>query len=83
MSCIYCKPLMVIRDTTFFKHLPESPRHGGHGGKLSIRAKGADFFLHYENDSEVFYNPVEIEEHYPIRHCPMCGERLPSAEVDE
>lgn len=78
MSCKYCKPLMTIRNSVFFEHIPESPRHGGNGGRLSIRAEGSDFYLHYENDSEVFYNPVEIVEHWPIRHCPMCGEKLPS-----
>ena len=83
MSCKYCKPLMTIRKTVFFEHIPESTRHCGFGGKLSIRTEGAEFFLHYENDSEVFYNQVEIAEHYPIKHCPMCGEKLPSISVVE
>ena len=78
MSCKYCKPLMTIRHSVFFDHIPESPKHGGNGGCLSIRAEGADFYLHYENNSEVFYNPVEIVEHWPIKHCPMCGDKLPS-----
>lgn len=78
MSCEYCKPIMTIRETVFCKHIPESPRHGGNGGRLSIRAVGSDFYLHYENNSDVFYNPVEIVEYYPIKHCPMCGEKLPS-----
>ena len=82
MSCKYCKPIMTIRKTVFFEHIPESPRRGGNGGKLSIRAEGSDFYLHYENDSDVFYNPVEIVEHYPIKHCPMCGQALPRAGME-
>ena len=83
MSCEFCTPLMTIRKTVFFEHMPESPRHCDFGGKLSIRQEGSDFYLHYENDSEVFFNPVEIVEHYPIKHCPMCGAKLPSvSEVD-
>ena len=76
MSCKYCK-------TVFFEHIPESPKHCSYGGKLSIRAEGSDFFLNYENDAEVFFNEVEIREHYPIKYCPMCGDKLPSvSEVD-
>lgn len=83
MSCKFCKPLMTIRNTVFFEHIPTSPRYGGYGGALSIRAKGTDFYLHYENDAEIFFNPVEIEEHWPITHCPMCGEKLPTVKVVE
>ena len=83
MSCKYCKPLMTIRKTTLFERIPASRKRFICDGTLSIRAIGAEFVLHYENDTDVFYSPVEIRESWPINYCPMCGEKLPSAsEVD-
>ena len=81
MSCEYCTPRMSIRNTTFFEHIPTEPNSCSTGGSLGIRAVGADFFLHYEISEDVFFCPVDIEERWPIRHCPMCGSELPLQRV--
>ena len=83
MSCEFCKPSMVIRDSTFFEHLPESKSMFGYGGALAIHAKGDKFFLRYENDTSVFHHDISIDEYWPIAYCPMCGAKLPSKKVVE
>ena len=75
MSCKYCEPLMTIRNTVYYKHIPTS-QSGGYGGELYLIAQNGKHFLRYENTADVFYNEVSIDEIWPVNNCPMCGREL-------
>lgn len=78
MSCKYCEPLMIIRNTVFYKHLPVGDGES-YGGQLGIIAWNGKHYLRYENTADIFYSEVAIDERRPINNCPMCGRKL----VDE